>query len=306
MSKRGAEWYKREPRAFLEGVRRLTEREVAVYAVVLDLIYDGGHETYDDPKHIASYFSDLGAAAVKKAVDKLVDAGKLIKNDGKLTNKRAKTQGKTREELAETRKKAGEKGGVSSGKSRRAVNENSNLTEANEPYAHAIDKIREEGEEREPKGSLSETSSDAPSKAGKNADYTEAFEAFWKAYPRDPNMSKAKAFAGWKKLTAEQRIACHAAVPAYRSFLEAKPDHPTMHAATFINERRFEGFIEQQAPATPKSVSDDDWTKRLNFGRQKSQWHVATWGPMPGADGCRVPDHLLQPSDGQLWTVWEA
>lgn len=303
MSRRGAEWYKREPRAFLEGVRRLTEREIAVYAVVLDLIYDGGHQTYYDPKHIASYFSDLGAAAVRKAIDSLIDAGKLIREGEFLTNKRARNEGKTREELSKTREKAGRLGGVSSGDSRSKVKENNGLTEAKSPYTRAIDKIREDIEEEEPNGCMSETSSDAVSKRLEKKTYPDDFEAFWRDYPRTPNMSKKTAFAGWGKLTLADRQRCLAGVVPYRAFLASKADHPTMHAATFINERRFEGFADAARAST--EVTDDVWQKRLTFGRKKKQWHVATWGSIPGAADCQVPQHLLQPDDGRDWAEWK-
>ena len=154
--------------------------------------------------------------------------------------------------------------------------------------------------------SMSERGSDPCPQSRKKQGYPEAFEAFWQAYPRTPNMSKPKSLAGWKKLTEAERRACHQAVPAYRSFLAAKRDHPTMHASTFINERRFEGFVEQGVAPAPKVVTDDDWRKRLTFARDKRQWHVEAWGAFPGSPGCKVPRHLLQPSDGQGWAVWEA
>ncbi|TPM25693.1 hypothetical protein [Mesorhizobium sp. B2-3-4] len=166
-----------------------------------------------------------------------------------------------------------------------------------------------EGKGREGKGreeQLSEPSSDVrPHSRGPNA-YPDDFEAFWLTYPRSPNMSKSKALIGWNKLTGDQRAACCDAVPAYRAFLTSKPDHPTMHAATFINERRFEGFAEQAKAATPRPLTDQDWDKRLQFGRRNQKWHNQQWGPPPGADGCKVPDHLIQPSDGQSWAEWEA
>jgi len=149
MSERGAQWYKREPRAFLEGVRRMTERDIAVYAIVLDLIYDGGHQTLDDPKHIASYFSDLGSASVRRTIDRLVEAGKLVREGEFLTNKRAKNEGKTREELRETRRYSAHLGGVSSGKSRTKSNKNNDLSEANASSNVVLDKIREDIEGKE-------------------------------------------------------------------------------------------------------------------------------------------------------------
>lgn len=166
-----------------------------------------------------------------------------------------------------------------------------------------------EGKGREGKGredSLSETSSDdCPISKSMNV-YPQAFEAFWLSYPRSPNMSKSKALAGWMKLTEPERAACQVAVPAYRTFLTSKPDHPTMHATTFINERRFEGFVELATASAPRPVTPQDWGKRLAFGRQQSKWHVEQWGPRPGDPECRVPEHLLQPGDGQAWAVWEA
>ncbi|WP_085033913.1 DUF1376 domain-containing protein [Ensifer aridi] len=301
MSKRGADWYKREPRAFLEGVRRLTEREIAVYAVVLDLIYDGGHQTQDDPKHIASYFSDVGSAAVRRAIDSLVDAGKLIRQDGFLTNKRAQNEGKTREELKKTRQKIGHLGGVSSGKSRSQINENKDIAEPIADIHAREDKIRLDKREEDKSSSLSETSSDEKPKSKKRLSYPEQFEAFWKAYPTDRNMAKKEAFDAWKKLDAEDRAACLAAVPGYRELLKRKPTLETLHACRFITKRRFEGY----APEPPQSVDEAAWIKRLNYGRREGKWASDKWGPAPKRAGCLVPENLLQPDDGAGWREME-
>ncbi|WP_247996649.1 helix-turn-helix domain-containing protein [Brucella tritici] len=42
-----------------------------------------------------------------------------------------------------------------------------------------------------------------------------------------------------------------------------------------------------------------EWEKRLKYARRNSNWISAVWGPMPGDDGCRVPNNLLQPTDGK-------
>lgn len=153
---------------------------------------------------------------------------------------------------------------------------------------------------------MSEPSSDTCPQSRKKQNYPEAFVAFWQAYPRTPNMSKSKALAGWKKLSTEEQSGCHKAVPLYRAFLASKRDHPTMHASTFINERRFEGFIEQVTASAPRTVTVEDWTKRLVFARQNGKWHVEAWGPMPGKSECQVPPNLLQSRDGHEWAEWEA
>jgi uncharacterized protein YdaU (DUF1376 family) len=165
---RGMDWYKREPRAFLDGVRRLSQREIAVYSIVLDLIYDGGGRTAFDPKHIASYFSDLGAAAVRNSIAVLISFGKLEETDGCLTNKRATNEAKTREELRKNRSDFGRLGGVSSGISRDVTSKNNNLTEANGALRARVDKNkRREERENTPTGGVpAQSGSDLAGKVG--------------------------------------------------------------------------------------------------------------------------------------------
>lgn len=147
--KRGLEWYPREPRSFLDGVRaaRMSVRQVVIYGIIIDLIYDGGGETPNDPKHIASYLSDLGTAAARATIQQLIDMGKLFLVGGMLHHERAETLAKTRGNLRETRAEAGRLGGISSGKSRRKSLENIDPNEANASSKHEPEKRREEKEE---------------------------------------------------------------------------------------------------------------------------------------------------------------
>jgi len=125
----GAEWYKREPVAFLGGVQGMTTRQIAVYTIMLDLIYEHGGSINNDPKWIAGWFSDMGSAAVRATISELIALGKLEFEGEKLTQRRAKNEAKTRQKLRENREKTGQKGGVSSGFSRSAARENSDLAE---------------------------------------------------------------------------------------------------------------------------------------------------------------------------------
>ncbi|MEL7299352.1 MAG: DUF1376 domain-containing protein [Pseudomonadota bacterium] len=128
--KSGADWYKRDPVAYLGGVQGLSAKEHAVYSVVLDLIYQHGGAINDDPKWISGWISDMGSAAVRTAISALVQMGKIERENGLLTQKRARNEAKTREKLRETRAKLGEKGGVSSAVSRRASSQNNDLGQA--------------------------------------------------------------------------------------------------------------------------------------------------------------------------------
>lgn len=107
--KHGSEWYKRDPQAYLGGVQGLTAKEHAVYSVTLDLIYQHGGSVNNDPKWIAGWISDMGAATVRKAIQSLVEKGKLGVEGDQITQKRAKNQAKTRENLTETAGKNGKK-----------------------------------------------------------------------------------------------------------------------------------------------------------------------------------------------------
>lgn len=141
--RRGLDWYKRDPIAFLGGIQGLSAREIAVYTVVLELIYQHGGEIHDDPKWIAGWIADMGSAAVRKVVQQLVAKGKIkVTETGSLTNGRAQNEVKTAEKLRENREKTGKKGGICSGKSRRAASENKDLAEAS--ASTHVEQIRED------------------------------------------------------------------------------------------------------------------------------------------------------------------
>ena len=131
MAEHGAEWYKRDPQAYLGGVIGMTARQHAVYSVTLDLIYAYGGRCRNDPKWIAGWFSDLGPAAIRNTILELVALGKLQIEDGFLTNKRARNEAQTREKLKENRRETGKEGGIASGLSRAVSSQNNDLDKAN-------------------------------------------------------------------------------------------------------------------------------------------------------------------------------
>lgn len=155
----------------------------------------------------------------------------------------------------------------------------------------------------EPKGSLSETSSDEPlRKKSSRKSYPADFEAAWRAYPRTPNMSKAEALPAWRKLSVEDHAAVLRSIPGYVAYLKTTPDLQTIHFVRYLSKRRFEGFAEGGAG----TVTEGDWQKRLTWARDKKTWSSTEWGAMPGHPGCLVPAELMIIGDGVDWTEWSA
>lgn len=142
--KRGLDWYRRDPIAFLGGIQGMPAREIAVYAVILDLLYQHGGEIHNDPSWIAGWIGDMGSASVRNVVSSLVGRGKVqLTPEGFLTNERVKNEVKTRRKRSENAEKTGHLGGVSSGKSRREARDNKDLAEANSSKKVPIEREEE-------------------------------------------------------------------------------------------------------------------------------------------------------------------
>lgn len=143
--KHGANWYHRDPLAYLGGVQGLTARQHAVYGVVIDLCYQHGGAIHNDPRWISGWIADMGSASVRTAISELIDKGKLfIDSDGNLSQKRAKSEAKTRENLRKTAEENGKKGGKKSAELRAAAKENKDIAQAVASSQTQADKIRED------------------------------------------------------------------------------------------------------------------------------------------------------------------
>ena len=80
---------------------------------------------------------------------------------------------------------------------------------------------------------------------GKKKKYPEDFESFWKSYPTDPLMSKAKAFDQWRRMPAADKCAALAAIPAFCELIKRQINYRVVHAQRYLSERRYEGFAAQ-------------------------------------------------------------
>jgi len=91
------------------------------------------------------------------------------------------------------------------------------------------------------KKDISQPSVARPKQVRTRKAYPEDFEAFWKAYPTDPNQSKAEALAAWQRLGEEDRKQAIASVPAFVAYCQKDPTYRPIHACRFLTKRRFEG-----------------------------------------------------------------
>lgn len=150
---------------------------------------------------------------------------------------------------------------------------------------------------------------ETPASRKRSAREPDPFEAefhatFWPAYPKKADKKDAlKAFVSTRKTVPLETIM--ASLAAYARKVADSEQRFIRHASRWLRAEPWNdgGAV---APAQPRVVTDADWTKWLEFGRRDRKWHVEVWGAMPGSPGCRVPEHLLQPGDGQGWAVWEA
>ena len=99
--------------------------------------------------------------------------------------------------------------------------------------------------------------------------YTADFEAFWKAYPTDQNMSKLEAFQVWQKIAPEERELAMKAIEPFKQWIKAQPEgYRTIHACRFLSKKRFEGHAKAPElklvavnPGKFVRKDSDEWSK---------------------------------------------
>ena len=81
--------------------------------------------------------------------------------------------------------------------------------------------------------------------------YPQGFEEFWRAYPVDALMSKAKAYGQWRRLSAVDRAAAQGSLAAFRAYCAKEPTYRPVHPERYLSQRRFEGFNAEAAKPVP-------------------------------------------------------
>lgn len=112
--------------------------------------------------------------------------------------------------------------------------------------------------------------------------YSQAFEDFWKRYPRKEG--KGKAYAAWKRLSGADRKVADAALgnqlPMLLEKLRSEKGNFCPHAATWLGQRRFDDEVggASDAKEKPPGMSDLIWKKiQEDEARAKANGGIALW-----------------------------
>ena len=80
------------------------------------------------------------------------------------------------------------------------------------------------------------------------------FDIFWQAYRRNPNMSKADTRKAWDRaIRVADPDQIMQGLIGFNKWLDhpKQKDHPVCHASTWLNQARWEGFLELGAVPGP-------------------------------------------------------
>jgi len=106
----GAPWYKRYPLDFIDGTIGMSLELKGAYCIVIDLIYARGGEIPDDDRWLAGVCG-VSVRKWKSLRAALIEAGKIVVENGMITNFRARKELETFAKLSRKRAESGRRGG---------------------------------------------------------------------------------------------------------------------------------------------------------------------------------------------------
>lgn len=238
------------PSDFLNGIVGLKPDEIAVYTVVMMMHYDRGEPIeYRGRGRELVTRTGLSRKRLNQVLDRLVNLGKLEWNGDAIGNPRAAAEIVRIHNILEKNRKSSWKGGEATRNRWSGFRNKNNAATGptGQPNGQPIGQptpgpsffLLPSSDIRKLTLPLSEPGK-TPVRT-KNA-YPEDFEAFWKGYPTDANMSKKAAFGVWKRLSAKDHELAIKAVPAYVAYCREHPKYTPKHAQGWLNEHRFDGL----------------------------------------------------------------
>ena len=235
-------WFRFFPSDWISGVSGLSAAERGVYVTLLAMIYDHGKPVRRDDPRLARVCG-IPTPGFTRAVDALLDLGKLTEQDGFLFNDRAKNELHDRENRKLMASDSANSRWNKNKQNQRSIDAVALQTHCENDATRArIPQPQPQLGDKSPKEVKQVSPMSEAAKPFRTAKPSADFLDFWKAYPTDPIMSRKEANAVWLKLSPEDRIAARAAIPAFVAHCRANPTYRPVHANRFLSQRRFEGF----------------------------------------------------------------
>lgn len=162
---------------------------------------------------------------------------------------------------------------------------------------------------------------DVKSRPSSKKDMFDEVVAFWNSTAKAQNLPQVQSLTPARRTALALRIQEAGSIEAFKAviakvvasnFCRGMNDRAWKADFDFVlKQSSFVKIMEGKYDNPPSGnghtadVNEADWDERLIVARRMKSWDKR-WGPFPNAPGCIVPQSLVQPMDGQDWSVWES
>lgn len=254
-----------------------------LYITIINLIYSHGAAIDADLKWLGKV-ANMHGNAVRAALKRLTDLGKVFETNGKLMAKRCETELETARKRAVSSSDNGGKGGRPRNKT----------NDVEEPTGSVGQKATNTNTNTKV-GSTEPDGSSEPTEKKRALTRDELFAAWWQTYPHKVGKGAARAkfdIAVRNGATLRDLI-----LGVERYVLAKSADVNWVNPARWLYEKR---WLDEPAPTlVPESdqgkppTEAERWWARLNHLRAKGDWYPDRWGPPPSDPACQAPLDLL-------------
>jgi len=303
----GQEWYKHDPRAFIDGVQGMGPERIGAYIVLLDLIYARGGETKRDDRHLSGILG-CSLRKAKSLTDSLIADGKIDFDGEIITNSRAKREAKSARNLSETRSKSGRKGGETSVKQSRneretvakptrneaenqcTSNKNKDLGKAKSIYARSreedIDIELDNNPPIVPPYGGTPPNPEKQSRRGSRIDPQKPLPDDWREFARGLGFTDAgveRQYADfvdyWLGVSGQKGVKLDW-LATWRKWMRRQADD--------------QGLTQKQKPIPRIRGANQEHEDRVKQWLDDGYWSVVRFGPRPDHPGTMVPEPVLR------------
>lgn len=226
------------PSDYNSGVSKLSDAERGVYWSLISHMYEEAGPIERDDERLARLCGCKTKARFVKALDYLIEQGKITIADGWLFNDRAQ------KEIQKTVEKSSKAKQSADRRWRKKRNKNNGGTYANASQTHMPLQCYPEPEPITPKVPFSD---------------------FWILWPVKTNKDAAQ--KAWQKLSPNNQNAAINSLPGWFDRWRARyPDANAIHASTFLNKKRW----EDEAPASSQH-DPNSFVARLEREKEKER-----------------------------------